>query len=368
MSLTYRTIRVGLPRVNQELIVGQGLGSMLIKLAKDGQYDQLLLVADARVYSGPGAKREVDRLKRGLKAPLVLLPDNIRKDYGQVGKILRRMHWFVLSRRSCLVVIGGGHLGDLMGFIASVYMRGITMIYVPTTMMSQCDSIVGKVAINFLGAKNLLGSFYSPRYTICDTDFLGSLSPRQIVCGLVEVWKHAIVGRNALLMGKVEHLLVDGQFTKLPPDIISESLRIKVNFVKSDPYDANGRHKALSLGHTIANYLERDPMITHGEAVAYGILFTALIASRMKKLQKSKLENIVNMFSLFHRYIEKDRRVVKQITSPNLLAVLSRDKINTRGCYNFVIPTNGGWGIAHNVGVGLIKDGVSELVARLNTL
>jgi 3-dehydroquinate synthetase len=185
---------------------------------------------------------------------------------------------------------------------------------------------------------------------------------------LVEVWKHAIVGHRTSLTDKVEHLLVTGQFAKLPSGIVSESLTIKIHFVKSDPYDINGRHKALSLGHTLANYLERDPMISHGEAVVYGILFAALIARRMKKLQKSGLESMVDTFGLFHRYIEKDRRVIKQMTSSNLLAVLSMDKINTRGCYNFVIPTDGGWGIARNVGVGLIKDAVSDFVARVNAL
>src|SRR3989344_3239783 len=368
MLLIHETIRIHLPRVNQDIVVGNNFIPVLTKFIKDGQFDQLLLVVDAKVHESPRVKMMAGRLKRSLKIPLILLADTIRKDYNQVGRGVHRMRKFPLSRQSCLVVIGGGHLGDLMGFIASVYMRGITMVYVPTTLMSQGDSIIGKVAINFMGEKNLIGSFYSPRYTICDANFLDSLSPRQIVCGLVEVWKHAIVGRHTSLLGKVEHLLITGQFTKLPLDIISESLTVKTHFVKSDPYDANGHHRALSLGHTIANYLERDPMINHGEAVAYGILFAALIARRMQKLKKSRLESIVDTFGLFHRYVEKDRRVVKQMTSSNLLAVLSMDKIDTRGCYNFIIPTDSGWGIARNVGVELIKDVVSDFVARINAL
>ena len=174
-----------------------------------------------------------------------------------------------LKRRSPVIAVGGGVVGDLAGFAAATYMRGVPFVQVPTTLLAQVDaSVGGKVAVNLPEGKNLAGSFYQPRAVVADTAFLDTLPEREIKTGLGEVVKHAMLGGNRLT-----ELLSAGELTSNWDEIVFENIQTKAGYVESDERES-GRRMFLNFGHTFGHALEaytRYQRYNHGEAVCVGM-------------------------------------------------------------------------------------------------
>ena len=174
------------------------------------------------------------------------------------------------SRKDCVVAVGGGVVGDLSGFAASAYMRGIDFYNIPTTLLSQIDSSIGgKTAINFGGVKNIVGAFYQPKKVIIDPDLLKSLPPRQISNGLAEAVKMALTSDPELF-----DIFEKGNIEDQIDEIIIRSLNVKKNVVEQDEKEA-GLRKILNFGHTVGHGIEAcsgDELLYHGECVALGML------------------------------------------------------------------------------------------------
>jgi 3-dehydroquinate synthase len=177
------------------------------------------------------------------------------------------------SRSSTVVALGGGVIGDLVGFVASAYMRGVPYLQVPTTLLAQVDSSVGgKVAIDLPEGKNLAGAFYPPAKVLLGEQFLSTLPPRQIKNGLGEVLKYGFISNPGLL----EMGLVPG----LPAlrEIVDECIRIKAEIVEEDEFETKGIRAALNFGHTVAHAVEVEleyAELLHGEAVSVGMVAEA---------------------------------------------------------------------------------------------
>ena len=192
--------------------------------------------------------------------------------------LCKKMLELGFTRKDCVVAVGGGVVGDLAGFAASVYMRGIDFYNVPTTVLSQVDSSVGgKVAVNFEGVKNILGAFYQPKMVIIDPDVLDTLDKRQISNGLAE----------AVKMGLTSDLELFELFEKDDPyqfidEIIARSISIKKHIVELDEKESNLR-KVLNFGHTVGHGFESEQIgsLLHGECVALGMLF--MCSDRVKE-------------------------------------------------------------------------------------
>ena len=187
-----------------------------------------------------------------------------------LGTLLQAMLDNGFSRRDCVVAVGGGVVGDLAGFAASVYMRGIDFYNIPTTLLSQIDSSIGgKTAINFGGVKNIVGAFYQPRKVLIDPDLLSSLPPRQISNGLAEAVKMALTSDEELF-----ELFETRDIADNLDEIILRSLRIKQSVVEQDEKEA-GLRKILNFGHTIGHGIESSENLQelyHGECVALGLI------------------------------------------------------------------------------------------------
>ena len=184
-----------------------------------------------------------------------------------------------LRRNSTIIALGGGVVGDIGGLAASLYMRGINCVQVPTTLLAQVDaSVGGKTAIDFNGVKNLIGAFKQPSKVFADSSFFATLPLREIRCGLGEIIKHGAL--HAPLFEKLwqnKDRLFDIQFLA---EIVPENIAYKASIVRQDPNEANLR-KCLNLGHTIAHALELSGLtLSHGECVALGLLFEIRIAKR----------------------------------------------------------------------------------------
>lgn len=187
------------------------------------------------------------------------------------GKLLLRMAEFNMTRTDCCVAVGGGVVGDLTGFLASTYMRGIDFYNVPTTVLSEVDSSIGgKTAVNLFGIKNIVGAFHQPRGVICDTDTLKTLPKRQVSNGLCEAVKMALTSDSELFS-----FFEDSEVNEENIEwVISRSLMIKKAVVEADEREG-GLRKILNFGHTFGHAVEaREEMrgFYHGECVAIGML------------------------------------------------------------------------------------------------
>lgn len=191
------------------------------------------------------------------------------KSFEQLERLLSAMLEASFTRGDCVVAVGGGVVGDLSGFAASCYMRGIDFYNIPTTLLAQVDSSVGgKTAVNFGGVKNIVGAFYQPKKVIIDPETLKTLERRQLMAGLAEAIKMAATSSAELfeIIEKSEDLDAD------LPEIIRRSLCIKRNVVEQDPKE-NGLRRILNFGHTVGHAVEgfNKGKLLHGECVALGM-------------------------------------------------------------------------------------------------
>ena len=172
------------------------------------------------------------------------------------------------TRTDCVVAVGGGVMGDLAGFAASAFMRGIDFYNIPTTLLSQVDSSIGgKVAIDLGGYKNIIGAFYQPKKVIIDPDLLSTLDERQIRCGLAEALKMSVTSDPALF-----DVFERGLYRAELDSVIERSLLIKRRVVENDVRES-GERRTLNFGHTIGHAIESSTELLHGECVALGMLY-----------------------------------------------------------------------------------------------
>ena len=189
------------------------------------------------------------------------------KSLSVFGILLQTMLEHDFSRKDCVVAVGGGVVGDLSGFAASAYMRGIDFYNIPTTLLSQIDSSIGgKTAINFGGMKNIVGAFYQPKKVLIDPDLLKTLPQRQIANGLAEAIKMSLTSDKALF-----ELFETRDIESNLEQIILRSLKIKKDVVEQDEKES-GLRKILNFGHTIGHGIESTSDLYHGECVALGMI------------------------------------------------------------------------------------------------
>lgn len=259
------TLRMELGERGYDITVGAGL------LAEAGKYFDL----DRRVLvvTDDGVPREYAEavLASAREGYLLTLPSGEgTKSLEMLGLLCSEMMNHDLGRRDCVVAVGGGVVGDLAGFAASVYMRGIDFYNVPTTLLSQVDSSIGgKTAINLGGVKNLVGAFHQPKGVLVDTEVLKTLPKRQIASGLAEALKMAMTS-DAELFSVFEHGDVEANLEQ----IIIGALKIKKSVVEADEREA-GLRKILNFGHTLGHGIEAECEMRglfHGECVALGII------------------------------------------------------------------------------------------------
>jgi 3-dehydroquinate synthase len=246
------------------------------------------------------------------------------------------------DRHALLIAFGGGVVGDVGGFLASTYMRGIGLIQAPTTVVAQTDSAIGgKTAVNAGAMKNLIGTFYPPRLVLADPIVLTSMSVRAFRSGLYEIVKHAILSGGSLFEKLEEHMdklrlggevaLREGCFEP----ILAESTQVKVNVVSRDEHEAQLRF-VLNLGHTFGHAFEAATdyaRFMHGEAVAWGLLAVTRLAADLNILSTGEA----------HRIAALVRRVgplpfISDLKPARVLSVLSHDKKSIGGRIHWVLP------------------------------
>lgn len=247
-------------------------------------------------------------------------------------RIWQALFDFGAGRRWCLINLGGGVIGDMGGFCAGTYKRGIDFIQVPTTLLSQVDaSVGGKLGIDFYNLKNSIGLFRDPAAVWIDPAFLATLSERELRSGFAEVIKHALIADRA----QWQQLRAVTEIRALDmASLIRDSVAIKQHIVTEDPYE-RGVRKALNFGHTIGHaiesyYLHTPNRLLHGEAIAYGMVIEAWLSEQLAGLPLSEFKEIRDL--ILRQY---GHRVVPEAAFAELIASMKQDKKNESADINF---------------------------------
>ena len=272
------------------------------------------------VVTDDGVPREYSETVASLcrEAMILVLPQGEKsKNFDNYKKILEALVGADFTRSDCVVAVGGGVVGDMAGFAAASFMRGIDFYNIPTTVLSEVDSSIGgKTAIDFCGLKNIIGAFHQPKGVIVDVDTLSTLSDRMISNGLAEALKMAATHDKELF-----DIFENGQPLENLEEIIERSLRIKKSVVESDEKES-GVRKVLNFGHTVGHAIEsNNPSLYHGECVALGML---------PMCSQSVRERLVSIFRKLNLPIETEcdyQRIIdamrhdKKMSGDNISAV-----------------------------------------------
>jgi 3-dehydroquinate synthase len=267
------------------------------------------------------------------------------KSISQLGFICDAMIEAGLDRSSLLIALGGGVVGDLAGFVAAVYYRGIPYIQIPTTIVSQVDSSVGgKTGVNAAGGKNLIGSFHQPRLVIADTDTLCSLPEREFNEGFAELIKHAAI-RDPAMLDSLDDL----------PSLIARNVGIKAAIVAEDEFETKGLRALLNFGHTIGHGIEAAAgygKFLHGEAISLGLSAACRLSVEKSDLTEQDAARISSALASYKLPLRLD----DSIKTDAIFCALKKDKKFAAGGIRFVL--------LRQLGDAFVSDAVTEADIR----
>jgi 3-dehydroquinate synthase len=259
------------------------------------------------------------------------------KDFSSIYPIYADLLKLKADRNATLFAIGGGSVGDAAGFIAATYLRGVAWVGVPTTLLAQVDSSIGgKTGINHDAGKNLIGSFHQPRLVVCDTDFLMSLSKREMISGLGEILKYGLVYDPKMLKYTAQNIeLVLGHDRVVLTKLIERSLHWKARVVAQDEFDRKGVREALNFGHTFGHALEsitKYKIFQHGEAVIWGMRFAVALSFVRGALTKRDFDAACKILSLV-----EVPNLPSRVTMASYIELMANDKKMRGGRLHFVL-------------------------------
>lgn len=329
------TVRVDLAERSYDILIGHGLMHELGENAA-GLLDRkrCVIVTDSNVGPLYAEAVQASLAHAGIAAFVVTVPaGEASKSMAVVEGVCREMLQGGLDRKSFLVALGGGVIGDLAGFAASIFLRGVPFIQVPTTVLSQVDSSVGgKTGVNTPEGKNLIGTFAQPAMVIADVDSLKSLPPREHGEGFAEIIKHAAI-RNAAMFEDIT-AVADGKGDLA--DLIRQNVSIKARIVEEDEHETTGLRALLNFGHTIGHAIEASAgygQILHGEAIGLGMMAAASISCQITGLPPVGRAKIVNLLKRF----DLPTRLPEDMATEVILEHMKHDKKFSEGKIRFVL-------------------------------
>lgn len=321
------------------IIIDKGWEATLSKIPSNIFLKKALIISDTNV--GPLYSNEIIKALSeddiGIRT-ILIDPGESSKTIEKAMDIYTTALNFRMDRDSLFIALGGGVVGDLAGFTASTYMRGVPYLQIPTSLLAQVDSSVGgKTAVNHPLGKNMIGSFYQPKGVLINTDTLKSLPVRQISTGLAEVIKYGVIADKNLFSYLEENIEKVFSFDdKVLNHIIYKSCTIKAKIVAQDEKD-KGIRGILNFGHTIGHAIEAETSFTeytHGESVAIGMVAEAELAQLLGLIDKGFVDRLKNL-------LLKAKLPIKlpNLETDRLIKHMQRDKKNKIGKIVFVLPT-----------------------------
>jgi len=330
-----RLISVQLGERSYSIHIGRGARQALGEwFAEHAAGCRAVVVADGVV-----AKLHLQLLSRCLPAdPLVVTfpPGEASKSLGTLRTLYHRLARARVERSAVIVAFGGGVAGDLAGFLAATWLRGVRYIQVPTNLLAGIDaSVGGKTGVNLRYGKNLVGAFYQPKAVIIDTDFLQTLPERDFSAGLAESVKHAAIHDPSFLTWHETHANeITGREEHSITDLIARNCEIKAEIVAQDELEA-GFRAILNHGHTIGHAIEHvsDYALRHGECVALGMLVENELARSRGMLPLAQAGRVAQLLST----LGLPRKLPQQLSAQAILAACRVDKKISGGAVNFIL-------------------------------
>lgn len=313
-----------------EIVVGD-VQESLLHFLQEQPYSKILVLTDEN-----SAAHCLPRIKNQLRgtdwATIQIHSGEQQKNISTCQQIWREMMEAGADRKALTINLGGGVIGDMGGFCASTFKRGMDFLQIPTTLLSQVDaSIGGKLGIDFMQVKNSIGLFRDPRTVLIDPTFLQTLPLAEIRSGFAEIIKHSLIAD----IGQWQELRRIKKLTSVDwAAIITPSLQIKKKIVEEDPYE-KGLRKALNFGHTIGHAveghaLETDRPLLHGEAIAIGMICETYLSHRLLGLSEPDMNEISRfLLSIYDPYSLEPKNY------PVYLSLMQNDKKNEAGSINF---------------------------------
>ena len=324
------------------IIIGSKIIDKISNLLKSNNisFEKSLIIYDTKV-----PKKKLNILTKNIKAKTKIIhyfgSSEKNKNLRNINLILDKLFKYNFSRNDCIISLGGGITGDVSGFAASIYKRGLKFINIPTTLLAQVDSSIGgKTGVNNSYGKNLIGSFMQPDLVLSDINFLKSLPKRELICGYGELLKHSIIHhRNTFNFLKKNFNKILNLETSFIIKAIADSCKIKKNIVEKDEKEKNLR-KILNLGHTFAHAYEASlsysKKLNHGEAVILGIISSAKFSFENKILNEKDYNEIINHIinlkipiNLSHYFKKKDVDLI--------IKYMKADKKNNSSKINLIL-------------------------------
>lgn len=323
-----------------DVVIGDTFMKRLIVDLKSNKWgNKYAIITDSKVKKLYGEKLQSVLKKAGIESIIISFPRGEKnKNFYTVEKILDQLFKEEFHRDDAIIALGGGVPGDIAGFVASIYMRGIPYIQIPTTLLSMVDSSVGgKTGIDSEWGKNLIGTFYQPKKVYINPKFLETLPRKQLRNGLAEVIKYGVIASPSLL--KILNKNKDKIFAfdqKVLSKLITSCIRIKSNLVIADEKEESVR-KFLNYGHTIGHAIEKLSKfsIQHGESVSIGmsIINTVSVSKKwMKKKDSGFIKSLLKLYGL-------PTRLSQAINNVKLVNALKLDKKVSNGEKQFIVAT-----------------------------
>ncbi len=335
------TVRVDLGDRSYDVLVEKGLLAKAGEaVAKAGLRGKAAIISDANVAGFHGATLIAALEQAGYSPTLhTVPPGEASKSMSQVEALCSALAEAGHDRRSFVVALGGGVVGDLAGFVAAVFFRGIPFVQIPTTIVAQVDSSVGgKTGVNLPEGKNLLGAFHQPTLVIVDPAVLATLPGREYREGFAEVIKHAAI-RDAAMLGELAELDPDSR--EVPPELIARNIAIKARIVEADEQETRGIRALLNFGHTIGHGIEAAlpyGEMLHGEAISLGLRAALFLSQRHAGLPAADAERILALLERFRLPLVLDAGISRE----RVLHKMGRDKKFEAGKIRFVLLSGAG--------------------------
>ncbi len=328
---------------NYPVIIGNNsFNNLHAEISKFEQSERVFLIIDRNVFKYYNKLiREVFSTGVEKIHILNLTASEKSKSLSFTDKIYKTLIGNNFGRDTLIIAIGGGIIGDLSGFVASTYMRGVKLVHVPTTLLAAVDSSIGgKTGVNFLNAKNIIGTFYQPSLVLVDTNFFRTLPHDEIISGAGEIIKYGFISNAGFynyIYSNFSSLLELN--TNVINKVVFESINFKLAVISNDWFDTKGLRKILNFGHTFAHAFESyfELKISHGKAVVAGIVAALFLSYRKKIINRDKLDELLRLPLLL-----KNKNLISDFNNVEMIDLMKTDKKNKKGEMNFVLIKNFG--------------------------
>ena len=333
-----KRVKVTLGSNSYQVHIGSGILAQAGQhLREEGFSDSLVIITNPVVEGLYGDTLKQNLTRDGFRVTVLQVPDGEgQKSLETAGRLYHELTSCYAERTTPILALGGGVIGDLAGFVAATYLRGVPLIQIPTTLLAQVDSSIGgKVAIDHGQLKNMIGAFYQPRLVISDIDTLKTLDARILTGGLAEVIKYGVIRDEGLLSYIEENLdKIKSLDSGALEEIVLRSAEFKAEVVEQDEKDL-GLRAILNYGHTVGHAIESvsDFKVEHGAAVAMGMLAAARISNKMGVLNKAELLRLQSLIERAGLSTAMPKLEIKE-----MLQAITHDKKVLEGKVRFILP------------------------------